>query len=136
MEEPTYSSPVGSQGSSPRLNSTALEKACQFLVIQPDEVHEFRSDSGDMKVHWLKLLTLLAMFPHSVIPQEPSSNPISEGFRYKLDPKSYGAGVCLCVVCVCVCLCILEQVFVCVCRWGECMLTLSCGCELGLEAAE
>jgi hypothetical protein len=90
IEEPTYSSPVGSQVS-PGSGGTPLEKACQFLVIHSNEVNEFRSESGDMKVHWLKLLTLLTMFPYSVIPEEPSSNPISEGFRYKLDPKSYGA---------------------------------------------
>ena len=92
VEEPTYASPVGSQGS-PGSGGTPLEKACQFLVIHSNEVNEFRSESGDMKVHWLKLLTLLTMFPYSVIPEEPSSNPISEGFRYKLDPKSYGAGI-------------------------------------------
>ena len=107
IEEPTYSSPVGSQGS-PGSGGTPLEKACQFLVIHSNEVNEFRSESGDMKVHWLKLLTLLTMFPYSVIPEEPSANPISEGFRYKLDPKSYGAGMplhrlrlmCVCGLCV------------------------------------
>lgn len=92
IEEPTYSSPVGSQGS-PSPSGTSLEKACQFLVILQNETHEFRTESGDMKVHWLKLLTLLTMFPHSVIPEEPSSNPISEGFRFKLQATSYNAGM-------------------------------------------
>lgn len=106
IEEPTYSSPVSSQGSPSGTNGTSLEKACQFLVVHQNEVNEFRSESGDMKVHWLKLLTLLTMFPHSVIPDEPTVNPISEGFRYKLDPKAYGAGKLspsACSVCVCVC---------------------------------
>lgn len=89
IEEPMYASPVGSNGTSP---SSSNQSACQFLVILTNEVNEFRSDSSDTKVHWLKLLTLLAMFPHSAIPEEPRSNPISESFRYKLDPKAYGAG--------------------------------------------
>ena len=92
IEEQAYWTPVRSQGS-PGSGGTLLEKACQFLVIHPNEVNEFRSESGGMKVHWSKLLTLLTMFPYSVIPEEPSSNPISERFRYKVDPKSYGAGI-------------------------------------------
>ena len=92
IKEPTYSSPVGSKVS-PRSVGALLEKACQLLVINSNEVNEFRLESGDMKFHWLKLLTLLAMFPYSVIPEEPSSNPISEGFWYKVYPKSFGAGI-------------------------------------------
>lgn len=89
IEEAMYASPVGSHGTSP---SSSNQSSCLFLVILTNEVSEFRSDSPDTKVHWLKLLTLLAMFPYSPIPEEPRSNPISESFRYKLDPKSYGAG--------------------------------------------
>lgn len=92
IEEPTYVSPVGSHGSSPSSSSQSTNKSCQFLVMLTNEVNEFQADSGDTQIHWIKLLTLLTMFPHSVIPEEPSSNPISGSFRYKLDPKTYGAG--------------------------------------------
>ena len=96
IEEPTYASPVGSNGS-----PTPPDKACQFLVILAKETHGFQCQSTDLKVHWFKLLTLLTMFPHSVIPEEPSTNPISEVFRYKLDAKAYRAGVCVFVRGVC-----------------------------------
>ena len=96
IEEPTYASPVGSNGS-PGSGGTPPDRVCQFLVILPNETHDFQCQSTDMKVHWFKLLTLLTMFPHSVIPEEPSTNPISEVFRYKLDAKAYCAGVCVCV---------------------------------------
>lgn len=89
IEEPMYASPVGSHGTSP---TSSNQSSCQFLVILTNEVNEFQSDCSDTKVHWLKLLTLLAMFPHSAIPEEPRSNPIRESFRYKLDPKNYCAG--------------------------------------------
>ena len=111
IEEPTYASPVGTHGS-PGSNSLSVEKSSQFLVIEKSEVHEFQCDSGEMKVHWLKLLTLLTMFPYSVIPEEPQLNPISESFRAKLDPKLYGAGVC---VHVCVCVCVHVCMCVCAC---------------------
>jgi hypothetical protein len=91
IEEPTYASPVGSHGTSPGSSSSLTDKSCHFLVMEKNEFHEFQCDSADMKVHWLKLLTLLAMFPYSVIPEEPQLNPISESFRAKLDPKLYGA---------------------------------------------
>ena len=125
IEEPTYASPVGSQGSaSPGANGTAFEKACQFLVISPNEVNEFRSESGDMKVHWLKLLTLLTMFPHSVIPEEPSINPINEGFKCKLVANNYGAGKLhkpqSLSVCVCVCVCVCVSLF-CFCKCVCCV---------------
>lgn len=92
IEEPTYASPVGSHGTSPSSSGLTADKECQFLVILTSEVSEFRCDSADTKVHWIKLLTLLTMFPTSAIPEEPRSNPIRESFRYKLDPKIYGAG--------------------------------------------
>ena len=119
IEESTYSSPVGSHGTPPSgSNGTPPDK---FLVVLANEVHEFQAESESMKVHWLKLLTLLTMFPHSVIPEEPAQNPISEGFRYKLDPRNYGAGVCMWRRCVYVRLAVLEYVYVCmhvgVC-WG------------------
>ena len=92
IEEPTYTSPVGSHGTSPGSSSSLTDTSCHFLVMEKNEVHEFQCDSADRTVHWLKLLTLLAMFPYSVIPEEPQLNPISESFRAKLNPKLYGAG--------------------------------------------
>ena len=100
IEEPTYVSPVGSHGS-PGANSSSAEKASQLLVIEKNEVHELQCDSSETKVHWLKLLTLLTMFPYSVIPEEPQLNPISESFRAKLDPKLYGAGECVWLIVCC-----------------------------------
>ena len=92
IKEPTYASPVGSHGTSPGASSSVTDTSCHFLVMEKNEVHEFQCDSAAMKVHWLKLLTLLAMFPYSVIPEEPQLNPISESFRAKLNSKLYGAG--------------------------------------------
>jgi len=90
VEEAAVSSPVGSHGTPP--NTGSLPMAHQFLVIQSSEVNEFRADSENTMHHWVKLLTLLTMFPYSVIPEEPTSNPISEAFRAKLDAKRFGAG--------------------------------------------
>ena len=87
IEEPTCASPVGSHGTSPRSSSSLTDKSCRFLVMETNGVHEFQCASADMKVQWLKLLTRLAMFPYSVIPEEPQLNPES-----KLDPKLYGGG--------------------------------------------
>ena len=91
IEEPTHASPVGSHGS-PGSNSLLAEKSRIFLVLANKNIYEFRCDSCMMKEQWLKLLTLLTMFPYSVIPEEPQLNPISESFRAKVDPKLYGAG--------------------------------------------
>ena len=93
IEEPAVVSPVGSHGTPPS-SSSISEKTHQFLVIKSSEVSEFRADCESTKLHWMKLLILLTMFPHSVIPAEPTSNPISESFRSKLDAKAYGAGEC------------------------------------------
>ena len=38
IEEPTYTSPVGSPG----VNSSSAEKSSQLLVIEKQEVHELR----------------------------------------------------------------------------------------------
>ena len=94
IEEPAVVTPVGSHGTPPSSSSIQSEKTHQFMVILSSEVSEFRADCESTKLHWMKLLTLLTMFPHSVIPPEPTSNPISESFRYKLDAKAYGAGAC------------------------------------------
>ena len=93
ITEPTHASPVEWHGSP----SLLAERASQLLVLEKNKVQRFRCDSSATKVEWLNLLTLLTMFPYSVIPEEPQQNPFSELFRTKLDPKLYGAGECVCV---------------------------------------
>ena len=74
---------LGTQG-------TALHS---FQIATPNETHEFRTDSENDRLRWMKLLGLLVMFPYSTIPEEPQNNPIKESFRCKLDPTQYGAGM-------------------------------------------
>ena len=77
---------------SPGSNGKLLEKLCQFRVVHHNGIDEFCSESGHIKVNWLELLELLILYPYSVIPEELKVNPISEGFRCKLDPKAHGTG--------------------------------------------
>ena len=84
-------SPSSSQGSS------GLQHV--FLVTFGSETHEFRTESENDRLRWVKLLQLLVMFPYSSIPEEPTSNPIKESFRYKLDPQLYDAGKFKCEAC-------------------------------------
>ena len=63
IEEPAVVSPVGSHGT-PSSSSSISEKTHQFLVIKSSEVGKFRADCESTKLHWMKLLTLLTMFPH------------------------------------------------------------------------
>ena len=95
IEESGIISPVGSANTisaSPSSGSLSGAQCHQFVVILSSESNEFRADAENTKLHWVKLLTLLTMFPYSVIPEEPKSNPISEGFRVKLDPRNFNAG--------------------------------------------
>ena len=62
------------------------------MVILSSEANKFCTDTENTKFHWVKFFTLLTMFPYSVIPKEPKSNPVSEGFRVKLDSRSFNAG--------------------------------------------
>lgn len=88
-------------GTSPSYASTGVQQYV-FQVVLPNETNEFKAESEDDRLKWIKLLGLLIMFPHSVIPEEPASSPIKESFRVKLDPKFYHAGesvafgACLC----------------------------------------
>ena len=80
---------------SPSIHSLSLQESSTshtFQVITSNETHEFRTETENDRLRWVKLLGLLVMFPYSVIPEEPQSNPIKESFRCKLDPAQYGAG--------------------------------------------
>ena len=82
---------------SPSIHSLSLQSGTshRFLVITSNETHEFRTETENDRLRWVKLLGLLVMFPFSVIPEEPQSNPIKESFRWKLDPVQYRAGTCI-----------------------------------------
>jgi len=64
-----------------------------FQIATPNETHEFRTDSENDRLRWMKLLGLLVMFPYSTTPEEPQNNPIKKSFRCKLIPTQYGAGM-------------------------------------------
>ena len=82
---------------SPSIHSLTLQGSTshRFLVTTSNETHEFRTETENDRLRWVKLLGLLVMFPYSVIPEEPQSNPIKESFRCKLDPVQYRAGTCV-----------------------------------------
>ena len=64
---------------------------CAFTVItQNGEMHEFMTESENDRLRWVKLLTLLVMFPYSTIPDEPK-NMLSIHCR-SMDPEKYQAG--------------------------------------------
>ena len=66
---------------------------CAFTVItQNGETHEFMTESENDRLRWVKLLTLLVMFPYSTIPDEPKNMPIKDSLRSRLDPEKYNAG--------------------------------------------
>ena len=79
------------------------------VVTKNGDVHEFRSESDNERLRWVKLLQLLIMFPFSTIPDEPTTKPFRESLRSSnLDPKKYGAGIqvivigkiCVCIQCI------------------------------------
>ena len=80
---------------SPCNNVTLSTSADRFLLTTSNETHEFQTNTENDCLRWVKLLGLLVMFPFSVIPEEPQSNPIKESFRCKLDPVQYRAGTCI-----------------------------------------
>ena len=60
------------------------------------ELHEFRTDTENDRIKWVKVLQLLVMYPHSRIPEEPDVNPIKDSFRQALDAKLYNASKSIC----------------------------------------
>ncbi len=63
-----------------------------FVIVVQNDTFEFRTDSENERLRWVKLLGLLVMLPYSVIPEEPGSNPIKHSLRAKQDLQWYGAG--------------------------------------------
>lgn len=91
---PSSKSPLGSSSGSTSGSGSGLVVAgavYSFSVRLENEVHEFRMESENDRIRWVKLLGLLAMFPHSTIPEEPVENPIKPTLRLKLDPRLYHA---------------------------------------------
>ena len=68
-------------------NSTASVSIEVSWVMLTNEMNEFQAHSRRSQDQ-----TFNTMFPHSVILDELSSNPIRDSFRKKLDAKTYGAG--------------------------------------------
>ena len=86
---------VGSQGSGSGSGVFASGMHKFTITTSNGEVHEFRTESENDRLRWVKLLQLLVMFPYSSIPEEPSSDPIKKLFQEGLDPNQYGAGECV-----------------------------------------
>ena len=65
------------------------------IVTKNGDIHEFLSESENDRLRWVKMLTILIMFPYSTftIPDKPTNKPIKESLRSQLDPKRYGAGI-------------------------------------------
>ena len=90
------SSPIsggsGSQNGSAPSSSSLAEATYAFTVLTSNnELHEFRTDSENDRLRWVKLLQLLVMYPFSPIPEEPKVNPIKDSFRQVLEAKQYNA---------------------------------------------
>jgi len=90
------SSPIsagsGSQGSSVPSSSGVAEATYAFTVLTSNnELNEFRTDSENDRLRWVKLLQLLVMYPFSPIPEEPQINPIKDSFRQALEARQYNA---------------------------------------------
>ena len=65
------------------------------IELKNGEVFEFFAITEDNSRLWIKHLKLLLVFPYSPIPDEPQYNPIKDGFRAKLNPMDFNAGVFL-----------------------------------------
>ena len=86
---PYISSPPNFSTSPPSSGSSSEHL---FQIIIGNETNEFKAENEEDRLRWVKLLGLLVMFPYSAIPLEPEQNPIKDTFRFKLNPKAYGAG--------------------------------------------
>lgn len=82
-----------SSSPSPSLSSSNGGELYAFTVATSGgDVHEFRTESENDRLRWVKLLQLLVMYPYSPIPDEPATNPIKDSFRQALEAKQYEAG--------------------------------------------
>ena len=82
---PSPSTSVSSQG-------TGGSELYPFSVTTSNgDLHEFKTESENDRLRWVKLLQLLVMYPFSPIPEEPKSNPVKDSFRKSLEAKKYGA---------------------------------------------
>ncbi len=61
------------------------------IVSKSGEAHEFRTETENDRLRWVRLLQLLIMYPKASIPQEPKTNPIKDTLRLRLEAKKYGA---------------------------------------------
>ena len=73
-------------------NGSSSELYSFTVATSTGEVHEFKIESENDRLRWVKILQLLVMYPYSPIPEEPKTNPIKDGFRNSLEAKQYGAG--------------------------------------------
>ena len=81
-----------SQSGSVPSSASNSEVMYVFTVLTSNnELHEFRTDSENDRLRWVKLLQLLVMYPLSPIPEEPKINPIKDSFRQTLEAKHYNA---------------------------------------------
>lgn len=83
---------MSSQGGSIPGSSGTGELYMFTVATISGELHEFRTESENDRLRWVKLLQVLVMYPYSQIPEEPKSNPIKDNFRQGLDAKDYNAG--------------------------------------------
>lgn len=73
-------------------SGTVASSVHSFSVITKNgEINEFRTETENERIRWVRLLQLLVMFPFSLIPDEPRTNPIKDTFRLRLDAVKYGA---------------------------------------------
>ena len=106
---PAYSSTIASpQSGAMRISespSTSLESSSSqggtlngsdmyiFMITTTNgDSHEFKTENESERLRWVKLLQLLVMYPFSIIPEEPKTNPIKDSFRNSLEAKQYEAG--------------------------------------------
>ena len=112
---PAQSSPRNSLLSSSPTSSSLSSTPVPQTTLYPFHIHlkngetlDFYTPTPEDQRQWMKRLGMLLMFPYSPIPEEPSHNPIKDGFRKRLNPKDHNAGVW------CVCVCELGMYYSCV----------------------
>ncbi len=99
---PAYSSAVTSPQGGIRLSASpspstssqgnsAPELYAFTVATSNGDVHEFKTESENDRLRWVKLLQLLVMYPFSPIPEEPKPNPVKDSFRKTLEAQKFGA---------------------------------------------